>query len=289
VVGDETTTSVVKRGERKPPPPPTTNIVVNRPGGFGSHEFYAAKEEEKRQLRLNECKELLKKKARAYSYTAQGQDWSIAFGAFDKSHDGHIDAQEFRVGVRKLFKLPPLTVSDRDISEIFRSIAIDEEKNWVSEAAFVEFLGGEEMMDKSGHMDKYANLWTHVDEKDITIRAMRKFKTKVKKMAYVQMGKVDLESVFKRFDKDGSGNITLQEVTEAVRRFLKIPDSALTKHDIKLVFEAIDKDRNGTLSVEEFLGCMEDGEREVGKGGKGGLKTPTKKAPATKEVHEHMD
>mmetsp|Transcript_14358 Transcript_14358/g.29546 ORF Transcript_14358/g.29546 Transcript_14358/m.29546 type:complete len:1082 (+) Transcript_14358:121-3366(+) len=273
VEGDDTKTSVVNKAERKLPSY-VSNVAVNRTGGFGSHEFYKEKEEEKRQERLKECKELLKKKARAYSYTTTGQDWSIAFEAFDKSHDGHIDAQEFRVGVRKIFKLPPLAVSDKDITEIFRSIAIDEHKDWVSEAAFVEFMGGKDKVDKAGEMDKYASMWEHSDEEAIKKRSLKKFKAKVKKMAYVQMGKVDLESVFRRFDVDGSGSITMQEVTEAVRRFLKIPESVLTKHDIRLVFDLIDVDGNGTLSMDEFLGCI-TGER-------------TKFVPKKGE-HEHAD
>jgi len=73
VEGDETKTSVVKERKILPPKPPA--VMLHHKGGFGSHEFYAEKEKEKRQEKLKECKELLKKKARAFSYTTSGQDW----------------------------------------------------------------------------------------------------------------------------------------------------------------------------------------------------------------------
>ena len=53
--GDDTKTSVVNKAERKLPSY-VSNVAVNRTGGFGSHEFYKEKEEEKRQERLKECK-----------------------------------------------------------------------------------------------------------------------------------------------------------------------------------------------------------------------------------------
>jgi hypothetical protein len=84
------------------------------------------------------------------------------------------------------------------VGEIFRSIAIDEKREWLSEDAFGRFLGGEDNRDVIGREDPYAGAWVHQDEDGIRKKALKKFKTKVRKMAYVQMGKVDLESVFNR-------------------------------------------------------------------------------------------
>ena len=222
---------------------------------FGAHEFKASIEDAERKDRLKEAKALLKKKARAYSYTFAGQDWTVAFEAFDKSQDNQIDANEFRVGIRKIFKIPPLSLSDKDIKDIFNGIS-KEGSGVISEVDFTDFIGGSNM-DK-GHFDQSTGDWQHVDEEEIKRKALKKFKMRVKKMSYHHLGKVDLERVFRRFDRDGSGQVTLQEITDAIRRFLKIPESDLTRHDIKIVFKAIDADGNGTIELSEFLSAIEN-------------------------------
>jgi len=69
---------------------------------------------------------------------------------------------------------------------------------------------------------------------------------------YTGTGERSLESIFRKFDKDGSGQLDFDEVRAAFRRALKIPPSVLSDPDLLLLFERIDLDRNGFVSLTEM-------------------------------------
>jgi len=202
---------------------------------------------------LKDVTELVRKRIRAHSYTTAGQDWSISFDAFDKSHDGYVEFSEFRVGVRKIINIPPLVVPDKDLMMIFRHILKDEEQqDWMSATNFHDFMEG-----GIGNADEvkenFAADWVYVDEDAAKQRLLKRFKHKVLQASYKNTAGVDLASIFHMIDKDSNGSISHEELSDGVRKMLKVPESDIDKTDIDTIFEHLDRDKSGALSIAEFI------------------------------------
>jgi len=70
-----------------------------------------------------------------------------------------------------------------------------------------------------------------------------------------------LRQMFARFDKDASGQLTVHEVRQAVRRNLKISAKAITDTQISSLCAVLDTNNSGTVSIDElmdFLGEVEE-------------------------------
>ena len=69
-----------------------------------------------------------------------------------------------------------------------------------------------------------------------------------------------LAKLFARNDKDGSGQLTLQEMIEGARQDpgfqsrLRVMD--IDEHDLEQLFQMIDRDQSGTIEVAEFIGPL---------------------------------
>ncbi|CAK9059435.1 unnamed protein product [Durusdinium trenchii] len=69
-----------------------------------------------------------------------------------------------------------------------------------------------------------------------------------------------LAKLFARIDKDGSGQLTLQEMIEGARQDpgfqsrLRVMD--IDEHDLEQLFQMIDRDQSGTIEVAEFIGPL---------------------------------
>jgi len=61
-----------------------------------------------------------------------------------------------------------------------------------------------------------------------------------------------LKVTFKRFDKNGDGKLTLEELTSVLGR-LGDGEGALSEEDCQQLFEGLDKDGNGKLTASEFI------------------------------------
>ena len=64
-------------------------------------------------------------------------------------------------------------------------------------------------------------------------------------------------SLFKQFDVDGTGRISKDELTDLIRKTLKIPQKKLTDEEIGHLWVAIEVDGDSTLEVEEFANFMD--------------------------------
>ncbi|GMH62845.1 hypothetical protein TrST_g12887 [Triparma strigata] len=230
-------------------------------GGMGAHHVVAAKEDKARREHVKGVVEKIRKRARAYCYSTHGQDFGIVFGKFDKSHDAYISPDEFRVGARKIFKIPPLELTDKELLDVFKIIATnqnkksqnqEEENEWIGKESFCSFLGKEDSA-----TDEYAAAWEHTDEEKERKRVFQGFAQKVKARAYAShRSGQDLEQVFRMFDQDSSGTLTYNELNASIRRFLHIPEEEISRRDIMVIFKLLDKDRNGEVSIEEFLEAL---------------------------------
>ncbi|GMI12707.1 hypothetical protein TrLO_g15691 [Triparma laevis f. longispina] len=230
-------------------------------GRMSAHHVVAAQEDAQRKLHVKTVVEKIRKRARAYCYSISGQDFNVVFSKFDKSHDSYISPNEFRIGARKIFKIPPLELNDSEIMDVFKLIANNQkgenqeqegEDEWISKDSFCNFMGKEDSSN-----DEYAAAWQHTDKEKERRRIFKSFGTKVKKRAYAShRSGQDFEAVFRMFDQDASGTLTYNELNTSIRRFLHIPEEELSRRDIMVVFKMLDNDRNGEVSIDEFLEAL---------------------------------
>eukprot|EP00913_Durusdinium_trenchii_P022022 g20694.t1 len=76
----------------------------------------------------------------------------------------------------------------------------------------------------------------------------------------IEHDRTALAKLFARIDKDGSGQLTLQELIEGARddsgfqSRLRVMD--IDEHDLEQLFQMIDVDQSGTIEVAEFIGPL---------------------------------
>jgi len=89
---------------------------------------------------------------------------------------------------------------------------------------------------------------------------LARLRQKVRAAAITGQGK-QLDVVFKRLDRDGSGELGEDEVRSALRRVWKISAEVISDAEVSMLCNALDTDRSGYVSVEElvmFLGADTD-------------------------------
>merc|ERR1719491_2790486 len=98
--------------------------------------------------------------------------------------------------------------------------------------------------------------------------ALEALRIQIKSASYTGAFGRQLDVVFSRFDKDGSGQLDDDEVRQALRRVLKIPPSLLSDEQIVLLCSTLDTDNSGSVSIQEiinFVGPDTDVSQRTGK------------------------
>lgn len=83
--------------------------------------------------------------------------------------------------------------------------------------------------------------------------AVEAVRSKLKAAAYIGHTGRQLDVVFSRFDKDGTGRLEDTEVRQAVRRTLRIPPSVITDAELTSLCYMLDADNDGTVSISELI------------------------------------
>jgi len=83
--------------------------------------------------------------------------------------------------------------------------------------------------------------------------ALEQVRSKLKAAAYTGQSGCQLEVIFSRFDKDGSGQLEDDEVIRAMRHTLRIPPEVLSNAEISALCNVLDADNSGTVSVKELV------------------------------------
>ncbi|CDW88157.1 centrin [Stylonychia lemnae] len=83
-------------------------------------------------------------------------------------------------------------------------------------------------------------------------KKIKKLRKKEKELTDEQLE--EIKSAFDLFDKDGSGNIDIHELRDA----MKALGVYLTKEKVKAVMKAMDTDGSGTVEFEEFKQLMKE-------------------------------
>ncbi|CAE7607847.1 unnamed protein product [Symbiodinium sp. CCMP2456] len=74
---------------------------------------------------------------------------------------------------------------------------------------------------------------------------------------YAGWSGVDLALLFRRLDKDRSGELEIDEVKAALRRVLRIPPTVVPDYQIQSFCAIMDTDFSGAVDIEELVGFIQ--------------------------------
>ena len=81
-------------------------------------------------------------------------------------------------------------------------------------------------------------------------------RSKIQAAAYVAGGQ-DWDKLFRFYDKSGDGELQIDELTNAIRRDLKLAPKDVSKDEIEIVFNFLDKDGGGSVDMDELLNFID--------------------------------
>ena len=156
------------------------------------------------------------------------QEWKAAFDLLDKDRSGGINARELRVGLKGL----GFRISNEELENIMREYDADNS----GELEFPEFCDIVAAKEKEDKISETLGSGSRRGPR------RRKYHMSDDRVA-------ETRRVFESFDKDKSGQICLQELTDALHSlgFQK------TSSEVMKIMDTYDKDKNGKLDYSEFL------------------------------------
>ena len=157
---------------------------------------------------------------------------------------------------------------------------------WESET--VGKLGKGEYHDNYEYLDNAANKATFIKEENEKIM-FGKARRKLYELAQFKFGGIG--NMFKMFDYDGSGTVSLDEFSRGLKR--RNLEPLFSREQQRILFEHIDKDGNEELDVDEFMqfldepGPLDSSRSTMSRYGRPPTKKPTTKMhPAVQRVKD---
>lgn len=120
-------------------------------------------------------------------------------------------------------------------------------------AKVAQSAGAENSKELRGAPDPKSSKLAFVRARPLQPHALEKLRAKLKSAAYTGAEGVSFDVIFGRFDRDGSGELDVEEVRLAVRRSLKIPKEVITDEDIVSLCRMLDADNSGAVAIHELV------------------------------------
>lgn len=212
----------------------------------------------------------MKNKLQAISYQAKRQDPKRFFAQYDKDKSGSLDLGEFIAAVRKGGRMPPATISDRDLKTLFGVVdsdrsgdmSIDELTAFVwgsldGAAAATSSSGAarerQRSMAAAGEVRSAAAANVAAEGTGPTAYEIRAMKKKLQALSYGGVEGADpARRVLEQYDRDQTGSLDLLEFTAAVRKGGKVAASVISDEDLKALFGVVGGDKSGDMSIDNL-------------------------------------
>lgn len=87
----------------------------------------------------------------------------------------------------------------------------------------------------------------------LTAEAVEQLRFKIKSAAYTGHSGKQLDVIFSRLDKDGSGYLEDEEIKSCLRRVFRIPPMTISDQEITSLCALLDADKSGSISIHELV------------------------------------
>lgn len=177
----------------------------------------------------------------AYAGRSKGQLQNV-LKRYDKDGSGRLEYAKVTDALRCALRIPPSIISDSEVAVM--CAALDAENcGVVTVTQLLAYVSSSESSLRH-HARRAPPLDTFV---------LEKVRSTLKSAAYTGHSGRQLDVLFSRFDRDGSGSLCDHEVRRALRRTLRIPPSVISDLEISSLCVVLDADKSGTVSICELV------------------------------------
>lgn len=247
--------------------------------------------------------DFIRARIKAASYTGKAREMDVIFTKFDKDGFGQLEENEIRLAIRRALKIPPTVISDEQIASLcmlvdadgsgaisiseFCAFVSDDKEEYISQRTgrsllkLNTFEGGspEEFAASIEVMSSRTQNSTSLTARSApTPRRPRapplkphvidSLRSRIKAASYAGHLGREVEAIFNRVDKDGSGQLEGEEIRQVLRRVLRVPPSVISDAEINVLVKMLDADNTGTVSIAElvdFVGKEPTNSKRTGK------------------------
>ena len=161
--------------------------------------------------------------------------FAALFKRYDADGSGELDEGEFEKAVRCDLGVDEATLSAKELKQLFA--AVDR--------------------DGSGEVDaEEFTAWLFNPDHSET-KKLRNVKNKFRAASERATSDLGWQVIFDRYDDDNSGELDVQEFTNAVRAECGLDEDAVSDEEIKELFGVIDVDQSGGIDASELTDLME--------------------------------
>eukprot|EP00929_Paragymnodinium_shiwhaense_P087242 TRINITY_DN47489_c0_g1_i1.p1 TRINITY_DN47489_c0_g1~~TRINITY_DN47489_c0_g1_i1.p1 ORF type:complete len:894 (+),score=299.24 TRINITY_DN47489_c0_g1_i1:215-2896(+) len=284
--------SVRHREDRKrhasPAPSPREQVKEHRPmqpqaSGQKMSAMPSSQRREQQQNRHTfddvltpELIDKVKSRLRAAAYDGRrGVDIKRLFAKVDKDGSGKLDREEFRHALRVKVKLSPEEVSDKAFNRLFKvldpgqsgAIEVDELEKFVEEDGLSSESEEADISPMKGlqtgsskmppEMARRSLIDAAAHAKPLDDEVLEKVRKRLRAAAYDGPRGVNIDRLFRKLDKDGSGKLDHEEFRLALRMRLRISPDDLSDSQIAGLCLALDDDGDGYVEVYEIVHFLE--------------------------------
>jgi len=235
----------------------------------------------------------IRHRIKAAAYTGpNGQGFDEIFGRFDKDGSGALEPDELKSALRRSLRIPIDVISDQEISSLCGMLDSDQSGS-ISIQELVAFVGAEPLDGPRGKLTEslmknlglqatggeafeldclansrhklsqptstcLSNVPVRItkDRRPLPKHVMDRLRSSINAAAYAGHLGREVEGLFQRFDRDGSGLLEPEEVRLALRRALKVPKSVITDDQIGRLCAQLDADDSGAISIPEIVAFL---------------------------------
>ena len=161
--------------------------------------------------------------------------FTALFKRYDADGSGELDEEEFTQAVRSDLGVDEKKLSPKDLKQLFGAVDAD----------------------GSGEVDaEEFTSWLYSETKSNT-KKMRQVKEKFRKASARTTEGMGWQVIFDRYDDDNSGELDVEEFTNAVRVECGLHEDAVSDKEIEELFGVIDTDQGGGIDSGELMELLE--------------------------------
>eukprot|EP01043_Picozoa_sp_COSAG02_P010326 COSAG02_NODE_361_length_23829_cov_82.704509_4_plen_1094_part_00 len=161
--------------------------------------------------------------------------FTALFKRYDADGSGELDEGEFAQAVRSDLAIDEATLSTKELKRLFRAVDVD----------------------GSGEVDaEEFTTWLFNSDRS-EAKNLRLVKNKFRAASERTASDLGWQVIFDRYDDDNSGELDVQEFTNAVRTECELDEEAVSDDEIKELFGVIDTDQGGGIDAGELMELLE--------------------------------